>query len=191
MYSERKTYAAVMSGKGSGAIATIALHGGEAESILEKIFEPKPNSIFETGKILLGRIQSANITIDEVIVGCRGKDYFAIHCHGNPLITADIMRLLESRGAEPVNSEKIIAISCEDRNSITAEATIATADAKTLKATKLIMHQVDKGLGKTAAEWKNNPDFEITKAQAQEILRRSKKIRPLLFGAKIVLIGPP
>ncbi|MFA5424242.1 MAG: GTPase, partial [Phycisphaerae bacterium] len=128
---------------------------------------------------------------DEVIVGCRGKDYFAIHCHGNPLITADIMRLLESHGAEPVSAEKILTHVSGGANPIATEVEISVANAKTLKATKLIMHQADKGLGKTAAEWKNNPDFEITKAQAQEILRRSKKIRPLLFGAKIVLIGPP
>lgn len=180
-----------MSGKGSGAIATIAIHGEQAEAILEKIFEPKTNSIFETGKILLGRIQSAETTIDEVVIGCRGKKYFTIHCHGNPLITADIMKLLQKHGAEPVNPEKIIAGIYEGGNSIAAEAEIAVADAKTLNATKLILYQAQKGLAKTVKQWKVQADLEIIKSQAREIRTRSENIRPLLFGARIVLAGPP
>jgi len=187
------TLAAVMTGKGTGAIATIRLYGCEAEAILNKIFKPKAKSdvSFDSGTVYLGQICDENGPVDEVLIGCEGPDYFAINCHGNPLIAADIISLLQKHGVEAVTAERMLADASRKSNSIAAETQTAVADAKTLEATKLIMYQADKGLSKTAADWMKDSDLQKIKAQAQEILSRSAAIRPLLFGAKIVLVGPP
>jgi small GTP-binding protein len=183
-----------MTGKGTGgAIATIALYGREAAAILNKIFKPKAKSdtSFNTGKLVLGQIHDENGSVDEVLIGCEGPDYVTINCHGNPLIVADIMRLLQKYNAEPVTAEKMLAEVSGESNSIATEAKTAVADAKTLEATRIIMYQGSKGLSRTVADWTNNTDLKKVKAQAEEILVYSAAIKPLLFGAKIVLAGPP
>jgi len=187
------TLAAVMTGKGAGAIATITLFGSEAESILNKIFKPKtkPSCSFVAGKILLGEIHNENGPVDEVLIGCRKRNYFTIHCHGNPLIVADIMKLLQKHNAEPVAADRILAEVSGESNSIVIEAKIAVARAKTLEATRIIMYQANKGLSQKAAGWMNNSDLKKIQEQAEEILAHSAAIRPLLFGAKIVIAGPP
>jgi tRNA modification GTPase len=187
------TFAAVMTGKGAGAIATIALHGSKAEAIINKIFKPKVKSdtSFDSGTVYLGQICDENGLVDEVLIGCEGPDYFAINCHGNPLIAADIMRLLQKHGAEPVTAEEMLAEVSGESNSIAIETRTAVADAKTLEVTRIIMHQGSKGLNQAATDWMNNTDLKKVKAQAEEILVYSAAIKPLLFGAKIVLLGPP
>ena len=65
-------YAAVTTGKGTGAISTIQVFGEESRAIIKKIFKPagtKPAE-FKTGQILLGTITDGNETIDQVIIGC-------------------------------------------------------------------------------------------------------------------------
>jgi len=187
------TLAAVMTGKGTGAIATIALYGRDAAAILNKLFRPKIKSStsFDAGTVSLGEIYDENNPVDEVMIGCEGPDYFAIHCHGNPLIVADIMSLLLKHGAEPVTAERIITEVSGESNSIATEAKITVACAKTLKAAGIIIYQGSKGLSQTVAEWLNNSDLKQIKKQAEDVLSRSAAVKPLLFGAKIVLAGPP
>lgn len=187
------TLAAVMTGKGTGAIATIALYGPDAAAILTNIFRPKAKSSvsFNKGIVLHGEIHDEHNRVDEVIIGCEGPDYFSIHCHGNPLIAADIMRLLQKYSAEPVTAEKMIAEVSGGTNSIATEAKMVVADAKTLQATKIIMYQMSGGLSQTVTQWLDNSNLEQIKNEAEDILLRSSAVRPLLFGAKIVLAGPP
>jgi len=62
-----KTVAAVMTGKGTGAIATIGLFGPAAADILKKIFHPP--SKFKTGQTTLGTININGNVIDQVLIG--------------------------------------------------------------------------------------------------------------------------
>ena len=95
-------YAAVMTGRGVGAIATVCVIGEGAGEILTSIFKPagKSNAQFEVGKILLGTIVDGEKVIDQVVIGCEAENEFAINCHGNPLIVEMIMELLVKHGAE-------------------------------------------------------------------------------------------
>ena len=86
-------FAAVMTGKGTGAIAAVQVFGNSAEAVIKKVFKPagtKPLK-FKTGEILLGTITDSAKVIDQVTIGCEGPDTFAINCHGNPLIVEMIM----------------------------------------------------------------------------------------------------
>jgi len=192
-------FAAVMTGKGIGAIAAVQLFGSSSQTVIEKIFKSagtKPAE-FETGKILLGTIADGDETIDQVTIGCEGQNCFSVNCHGNPLIVADIMKLLEKNGAEPLTAEQMhYKLLSEDNtpNSIAIEAKLAIARAKTLEGTMILTNQIDSGLSKTANRWLENidstPPAKIA-AEAADILDAGKTAKLIIFGCKTVLAGPP
>jgi tRNA U34 5-carboxymethylaminomethyl modifying GTPase MnmE/TrmE len=129
--------AAVMTGQGMGAIATVQLFGDSAESVLRKIFRRKGDKPFEPvdGRIVLGGIVDDGEGIDEVTVGCEGPRTFAIHCHGNPLIAARIMAMLQRQGVQAVPAEQLLArilTSKKHLDSIHIEAKLALAAVKTI-----------------------------------------------------------
>ena len=190
------TLSAVITGKGVGAISTVAIHGPDAAKVLGRIFKPKSKSNipFDTGQLVLGEICDENSPVDEVLIGCERPEYFTINCHGNPLIVAEVMRLLQKHGIETVSAQRLLAqlpMRGGESNTIATEARLAVADAKTLQATRTIIYQADKGLSNLAIDWLENPELKTIQSQAIDILQDSIAARPLLYGAKIVLAGPP
>ena len=192
-------FAAVMTGKGTGAISTIQVFGDSAETIIKKIFKPataKP-PVLKTGKILLGTITDATKTIDQVTIGCEGADNFAINCHGNPLIVEMIMQLLVEKGAKPVTSEQLLAkiLSAQkDLNTIAIEAKLIQPKAKTLQGTKIIANQIHAGLNKKIQQWQkdiNTLSLDEISAEADEILIKSRTAKLIIFGCKAAIAGPP
>jgi tRNA modification GTPase len=192
-------FAAVMTGKGIGAISTIQLFGDSAEVILKKIFTPagtkKPE--FKTGKILLGTINDGAEPIDQVTIGCEAANNFAIHCHGNPLIVEMIMQLLQRCGAKLVTAEQLLAKTLtaqKDIGTIALEAKLAQLQAKSIEGAKIISNQVNVGLSKKAEEWLQNIDkMSLGKiaAEAKEIIKDSQIAKLIIFGCKVAIIGPP
>lgn len=191
-------FAAVMTGKGIGAIAAVQLFGSSSQTVIERIFKSagtKPAEL-QPGKILLGTIADGDETIDQVTVGCEGQNCFSVNCHGNPLIVADIMKLLEKNGAEPLTAEQMhYKLLSEDNtlNTIAIEAKLTIARAKTLEGTMILTNQIDSGLGKTANRWLENIDSiqlaEIA-ADSADILNASQTAKLIIFGCKTVLAGP-
>lgn len=192
-------FAAVMTDKGTGAIAAIQLFGDSAKAVLKKIFKPtdaKPPT-FRTGKILLGTINDGSETIDQVVIGCEAAESFAVNCHGNPLIVEMIMELLRRCGAELVTAEQLLAKSLQAQqpvNTIAIEAKLMLPKAKTLAGAKIIANQVETGLGKKVTEWLrdiNTLPLKHIKAQAGQILNNSVPARLIIAGCKSAIIGPP
>lgn len=194
-----KTFAAVMTGKGTGAISTVQLFGDAAESILKKIFVAvgsKP-ATFRSGKILLGEITDASQAIDQVTIGCEGANSFAINCHGNPLIVADIMKLLRQQGARPLTAEQLlykILSECKSLNTIAVEARLAQTRARTIEGTQIIANQAASGLSKEAAQWLTNLNaapLEKIASSAEHILQSSRTAGLIIYGCTAVIAGPP
>ncbi len=191
--------AAVMTGPGAGAIATIQLVGDSAESILRSIFHRPDGKPFEfaADRVFLGDILDGHGTIDQVTIGCEGSDAFAIHCHGNPLIVEQIMGLLRRHGVLPVRAEQLLAkmlLSREVENSIAAEAKLALTTVKTIEGARIVAHQVKSGLAAKARQWQGSLDsipLAQIAAEAKQILHDSEKARLILSGCTIALIGPP
>jgi len=186
--------AAVMTGPGAGAIATIELVGDSAGTVLRDIFRRPDGKSLElsAGRILLGDIVEEQQIIDQVTIGCEGPDAFAIHCHGNPLIVDRIMSLLRRHGVEPVRPGQLIARETED--SIAAEAKLALTTVKTTEGASLIANQVKGGLSAKVRQWQAELDstpLEQIAVEARQILQDSDKARPILSGCTIVLVGPP
>jgi len=193
------TFAAVMTGKGTGAISTIQVFGDSAEPLIKKIFKStggKPAAL-KPGKILLGQITNGAETIDEVIVGCESANSFAINCHGNPLIVADIMKLLAQYGVTLLTAEELLAkiLSAQKHiDTIKLEARLAQIKAKTIEGTKIIANQIDAGLNKKAKRWlkdMNKTPLKEIKADIERILKKSKTAKLIIDGCTIVLSGPP
>jgi len=188
-------YAAVMTGKGTGAIATVQVFGDAAQHILGSIFKSSAKNPAElkTGKILLGRITDGDKAIDQVTIGCEGPQTFSINCHGNPLIVQMIMQLLARHNAELVGAEELLAKTLTARkslNTIAIEAKLAQLNARTLQGTKILANQIDDGLSKWLENAKTAPLDQIA-AQAERILADSQPAKLIIFGCTIVLAGPP
>jgi tRNA modification GTPase len=204
--------AALMTGKGVAAIATVCIVGDDAGKIIKSIFKPigknnlttneheltlvkfnKTKLQFETGKIFLGSIVDGQKIIDQVVVGCERKNEFAIHCHGNPLIVELIMELLVKRGAEAISAEQLLEISnfrSKISNRIAVEAKIAQLKAKTIEGYKLLENQIDGGLTAKAKEWIETSSIEQIKIEANVILDVSKVAQYIIRGCKVVIAGP-
>ncbi len=185
------TFAAVTTGKGTGAIATIELCGQNAHTVLAKIFKPKGQreAVFQSGKILLGSITDAEKTIDQVTIGCQSQDDFAIHCHGNVLIVEMIMELLEQHGVKLITAQSLLTKRPAD-NSIQIEAKLALTKARTLDGARIITNQIKSGLTKQLEKWQSDP-ATITIERAKGIFDQSQTAKLFIEGCKIVLAGPP
>jgi len=190
--------AAVMTGKGVGAISTIQVFGESAEAVVEKLFRPAggKQAAFGPGKILLGDIVEGGERIDQVTIGCEGRGSVAIHCHGNPLIVEMIVEALSRQGAEPVEAEELLAriYSAEEpNNTIAVEAKLVQGQARTVEGTRLVLNQIEGGLTKTVERWEQQPGavpLELIKAEAAKVLGDSEKAKLLIFGALVVITGP-
>jgi len=192
-------FAAVMTGKGTGAISTIQVFGDSAQTIIKKIFKPitAKQPTFKAGKILLGTINDGTETIDHVTIGCEGPDNFVINCHGNPLIVEMIMQLLAKKGAKLLTAEQLMTkiLSAQKQlDTITVEAKLAQPKAKTIQGTKIIANQIYAGLSKKIEQWQkdiNKLSLSEISAEANEILTNSQTAKLIIFGCKAAIIGPP
>ena len=192
-------FAAVMTGQGMGAIATIQVFGDSAEVVLRTVFRRKDDKPFEVvaGRVLLGDIVDDGEMIDEVTVGCEGPYTFAIHCHGNPLIVERIMELLRKQGVQAVPSEQLLArilAHTKDLDAISIEAKLALATVKTIEGARIITNQVKAGLSEKIQQWQDRLDstpLEEIAAEAGDILKHSEPARLIISGCTIALIGPP
>lgn len=189
------SFAAVMTGPGAGAIASIQLAGDAAPAVLAQVFRPAAGEPprFETGRILLGRIVDGAETIDQVTVGCEGPGSFAIHCHGNPLLLEAIVTLLERHGVELLPAARLL-VACGSGNAIADEARLALTTVRTLAGARLIAHQVEAGLSQKVRQWLRQLESGTSSGLADEvrhILRDSETARLLIEGCTVALIGPP
>jgi len=192
-------FAAVMTGKGTGAISTVQVFGKDCEDLLAGIFKPagvKPAE-FRTGEILLGSITDGDRTIDQVTIGRESPDTFSIHCHGNPLVVEMIMQLLDRCGVTLLTAEQLLAktlTSAEPVSTIAVEAKLAQLRAETIQGTRIIANQINAGLGEAARNWLANTDeisLSDVQAEAARILDRSRTARLIIYGCTTVLAGPP
>lgn len=189
-------FAAVMTGHGAGAISTIHVFGEEAEAVIKKVFKPiSEKRTLSKSSVCLGTITDGNDDIDQVTVGWEGENSFAIHCHGNPIIVADVMQLLEKNGVEPVSAEQLLVKIAESQTNVRTielEAKLTIPKAKTIQASKLIANQIEKGLAGVINEWlEKKESVDEIRAKAERILKLSTTVKLIINGCRVVLSGPP
>jgi tRNA modification GTPase len=191
-------FAAVMTGKGTGAISTIQVFGDSAGDVIGRIFEParKGPADFQTSKILLGKIFDGDKTIDQVTIGCEHPRTFALHCHGNPLIVEMIIQLLQKHDVKILSPEQLLSkIPAQNQTgTITLEANLHLPKAKTLSGTKIITNQIYAGLTQKAQNWLegiNKISLDEMKTEAGKILHDTQIAKLIIYGCTAVLAGPP
>ena len=190
-------FAAVMTGKGTSAIATVQLFGEKADAVLKKIFVPKARKTvsFQLGQILLGTITEGTRAIDHVTIGCEGPETFAINCHGNPIIVADIMKLLQNNGVKLLTAQQLLTKTLTPQkqfSTIEIEAKIAQLNAETIEGTKILANQIDTGLSKKVQNWLNNTiTLDEIKADTRQILETAQTAKLIIYGCTVAIVGPP
>ncbi len=190
-------FAAVMTGKGTSAIATVQLFGEKADAALKKIFVPKARktALFQPGQILLGTITNGNRAIDHVTIGCEAPETFAINCHGNPIIVAEIMKLLQKNGVKLLSAQQLLTKTLTAQkhfSTIQIEAKIAQLNAKTIEGTKILENQINTGLNKKVRNWLNNKiTLDEIKADTRQILQKAQTAKLIIYGCTAAIVGPP
>lgn len=206
----------VLTARGMAAIASVALAGSDAQTVLAKIFrtgrtEARSGSAgmgecvthrvasaprFCTGIVLHGSIVDGDRVIDEVVIGCEQDDYYVIHCHGNPLLVEQIVKLCQTHGAALVGIEPFMSQvhQSQSANAIEAEAKLALQTCATVTGAKIIAAQLTDGLLPTAQNWLDQFDAMSLPqlwAACHQVLRKTSRVKFLLNRCRIVLVGPP
>ena len=188
--------ASLLTARTAAAISSIQLAGTGAEDILKRIFKSaaKQEPDFSQGRILHGFIFDAARDIDEVIIGCEGRDNFSINCHGNPLIVENILELLKNHDVKIVEPNEMMIFLGRQKygdNTIAIEADISAAQSATYDGARIIVHQTKAGLFDTAKKWLKASEQEDIKNEAKRILADSRIAEYFIKGAKIGIAGPP
>jgi len=193
--------ACVTTAKAPAAIAAIRLEGPDAATVLAAIAgarraAPGATRTLQPGDLIVTDITDGSETLDQVVIACPEPGTFDINCHGNPLIVAAIMRLLNKHGAKLTSAEQVLRDRlrprCED--AIELEARMAQFTAATLPGVQLIAAQARTGLAAAAKHWLASVETEpldSIRRQAAEALRLGRLAKPLIHGCTIVLAGPP
>ncbi len=194
MDQAEKTTVCVLTARGMAAIASVALSGAEAPMILDKVFRAGKRSA--AGSIRHGSVIDGDRMVDEVLVGCEGENEFVIHCHGNPLLVEQIVKLCQSNGATLTDAVRFAEEKHKARSQtlIEAEAGQAMQTCATLSGAKIISYQLTVGLLPLAQNWLNNFDamsLQQLWAQCHQVLRKTGRARHFINRCRIVLIGPP
>lgn len=190
------------------AISSIALAGDGAREILEKIFRTgtsrytfttkakAPQGRLEAGGTIHGVIVDAERVVDEVVAGCEGADRFVIHCHGNPLLVEQIVKLARSQGAVLTDAEHVAFAEHQmtSRNLIEAESRFMMQQCATLTGVKILQSQIEGGMSlwtQQAIEKIDALGAKTVRNQAAVILEHSRIAKYFIEGVRIVIAGPP
>ena len=146
--------------------------------------------------LALGRILDGPDVVDQAVVACEGSGHVAIHCHGNPLITEQLMDLLGRHGVRLTHAEEVLDRLHADAadNAIAREAIIEQCKAVTVEGVKLIGRQAAEGLAAWASRWLESIDdagIARLRAEARTILDCSRPAWRLIHGCKAAIVGPP
>lgn len=194
----------VLTSRGMAAISSIAVRGPGTPEILAKIF--REDTVKErrqearvpltAGHLLHGAIVEDEHVIDEVVIGCEGPDEFVIHCHGNPLLVEQIVKLVQSYGASFIDADSFTFARYRvmSANAIEAEAQWMMQKSATLFGVKILQSQIEKGLSKWVTQTLENIDSitsDEIKSQCKDILKRSNIAEQIIKGVKIAIAGPP
>lgn len=185
--------AAVMTGKGTAALATVLLVGESATEILMQII---PGALVpHIGEVRLCRVQDGDVTVDQITVGCESLNTYALHCHGSPLIVQRLMSCLQNAGAQLVEPDQLQQDLLVKHHNTTIEIEIQQAliYTKTLLGAQWVQRQRSHGLLSLLHRWQNGRNlttFQIRKT-SQELLERYSGFHYALHGCRVVLVGPP
>lgn len=196
------TSLACLTPPGTGAIATLALHGPTAWPALEQLFQPasgKPSAIFlnhlrqqePIGQFWLGRLGEAERGFDEVVLALRQVrpvPSFEIHCHGGRQVVALLERAFAARGVQLETPDELFRQRGEKAEACFLRT--ALTQAPTLRTASLLLDQYHGAFRREVAA--------LLELEAQDLLTRLERLHNLLpLGRhltqpwRVAVVGPP
>jgi tRNA modification GTPase len=226
---DKDTICAVSTAPGAGAIAVVRLSGDKALEITKSVTRGLPNDV-ESHRVYYAFIvdHEANTEIDEVLI-----TYFAgnrsftaepvveISCHGNPVITEEILRTLISYGARAAQPGEFTyrAFSNGRIDLVQAESVLNLIESRSKQAARVSLRQVQgvsskkiseiiESLTWSLAQLEANIDFsaedivvtapqkittkiEDAQERLESLINSYKTGRILYSGLRIAIAGEP
>lgn len=148
--SAKKTICTVLTPKGRGAVAVVALAGPQSESVIEEHFQPanrKPYRSTAPRKVVYG---IWNPTNEDLVVFRREDSNFEIHCHGGITASSAIIANLCDSKIDFVEPSEFVKATSEAGNwveQVTAkwksEVVLALTNATTNRTAEILLAQVE------------------------------------------------
>jgi tRNA modification GTPase len=133
---------AVVTPPGRAAIATIALAGEDALSLVATLFQSaskRPLTAHEVGSTVFGKFQVLEGKFEELVVGLPRAGRIEIHCHGGQAAVTAICSALVAKGAILVGPDRYARETAAD--ALTAAALIDLSEAKTARTAAILLDQ--------------------------------------------------
>ena len=185
------TIATLLTGRGRGAVASIAIEGSSAETLIHKHFESAiSNSSFRQDRIYFGTWHWQNYREDLVI--CRTDEHrFEIHCHGGKLAAQYILQSLTDSGAQSVSPGEWIRRLPSNR--FVQEARNQLPNAKTERAVAILLDQTRNAMTKALTRVQEQITVQPKEAiqQLETMLSFADLGTNLTRPFSVTLIGPP
>jgi tRNA modification GTPase len=188
-----RTRAALLTGAGRGAVATVGLEGPQAESCLSELFFPASNKsmTLPLGRIVFGRWADA-ASGEEVVIARSGQQRFEIHCHGGPVASQVLLESLVARGCERVSWQAWVE--AETPCPLAAAAKVALAEARTERTAAVLWDQASGALARGV-------QHAIAALEAGQLEQATTRVDRMLALApvglhltspwRVALVGPP
>jgi tRNA modification GTPase len=186
------TVAAILTPRGRGAIATVAVAGPQATSIVEQLFAPAtPRQLTERPlrDILYGRWLS---TSEEIVVSRTEHDRVEIHCHGGVAASKAIIDSLVAAGCTAISWQDFVAR--EEPNRIRAAAHITLADCRTRRTATILLDQYNGALESAIRHIESllvNQQTNDAIQAVELLLSRARLGLHLASPWQVVIAGPP
>lgn len=193
MTGAHRTRAALLTGAGRGAVATIGLEGPRAESCLSQLFFPasKKSGTLPVGRIVFGRWADA-AGGEEVVIARSGQQRFEIHCHGGPVASQVLLESLVARGCERVSWQAWVK--AETPCPLAAAAKVALAEARTERTAAVLWDQASGALARGVQD----AIAALEAGQLEQAMMRVDRMLELVpVGShltspwQVALVGPP
>jgi len=191
------TRVAEVSASGRGAVATVRVWGLDALNIASAAFRPVRDGGRTLAETPLNRLRVGRIGAglgDEVVAVVVGLDppEVEIQCHGGPVAVALVVGALVDRGARRVGPKAWARHSTG--SAIRADASLALADAPTLRVAEILLDQLEGALEANLARVVaalNEFDDPLALSLLDGLIDRGKFGVRLLVGWRVVLAGRP
>ena len=164
------TIAALATPRGSGGIGIIKISGTKSLAIIERILKPAHQPAnrhpdFEHQRLVYGHIvHPQDGPLDEVLVSVMRaphsyttEDVVEINCHGGVVVTQEVLDLVLDQGARPAEPGEFTrrAFLGGRINLSQAEAVIDLINAKTRRAARTVLQQLENGIDRQVKHFQN------------------------------------
>ncbi len=187
-----ETIATLLTGRGRGAVASIAIAGCKAEELVLRHFKSANSSLehLQRDRIYFGTWRWKEYS-EELVICRTGEQQIEIHCHGGKLAAKNILFSLSDSGARSIVANEWATLSCNNR--FVFEATNLLPLARTERSVSILLDQIRGALPQLFAqirkEMKVDPAASIE--QLESVLSLASLGDTLTRPFSVALIGPP